>query len=162
VDRLMKSLSRFARQARVVEGVASGRLRAEGTVKIGPALVLERAWERCGAGEVIGRLLDGRGFEFPVERAVFLSVAHRLFEPGSDRQAERWKAEHRIEGAEGVRLHHLYRAMRWLREERERIEKGLFGRRQTPAQPRILSAQMRRQKDFGEGGPRSGGTAPDG
>jgi len=131
VDGLMKSLSRFARRIRVIEGAASGRLRAESALKIGPALVLERVWDRCGAREVMERLLSGRGFEFPVERAVFLSVLHRLFDPGSDRQAERWKAGHRIEGAAELQLHHLYRAMRWLGEERERIEEALFARRRT-------------------------------
>ncbi|HPI33404.1 MAG TPA: IS1634 family transposase [candidate division Zixibacteria bacterium] len=131
VDGLMKSLGRFARRIRVVEGVASGRLRAESALKIGPALLLERLWDRCGARAVIEGLLRERAFEFPVERAVFLSVLHRLFDPGSDRQADRWKADYRIEGADDLRLHHLYRAMRWLGEERERIEEGLFGRRKT-------------------------------
>jgi hypothetical protein len=131
VDGLMKSLGRFARRIRVVEGVAAGRLRAESALKVGPALALERLWDRCGARDVITSLLSGRSFEFPVERAVFLSVLHRLFEPGSDRQAERWKSDQRIEGAEGLRLHHLYRAMRWLGEERERIEEALFARRRT-------------------------------
>ena len=131
VDGLMKSLARFARRVRVVEGVACGRLRAESALKIGPALVLERLWDQSGVRETLDRLLSERAFEFCVERAVFLSVLHRLFEPGSDRQAERWRAGHRIEGGPELQLHHLYRAMRWLGENREQIEEGLFGRRRT-------------------------------
>ena len=131
VDGLMKSLGRFAQRVRVVEGVASGRLRAESALKIGPALVLERLWDRCGIRAVVEGLLRERAFEFPVERAVFLSVLHRLFDPGSDRQAERWKADHRIDGGAELQLHHLYRAMRFLGENRERIEERLFGRRRT-------------------------------
>jgi len=30
---------------------------------------------------------------FPFERAIFLTVLHRLFAPGSDRAAEKWKVE---------------------------------------------------------------------
>lgn len=131
VDGLVKSLGRFARRLRVVEGVAAGRLRAEKALKIGPALVVERLWKRCGAREAVERVLSGRGFRFPVERAAFLSVLHRLFAPGSDRQADRWKADHRLEGTEDLQLHHLYRAMRRLGEERERIEEALFARRRT-------------------------------
>src|SRR5260370_830612 len=37
-------------------------------------------WERLGIAEVLGELLASRGFEFAVERAVFASVLHRLFE----------------------------------------------------------------------------------
>ncbi|GAI58712.1 unnamed protein product [marine sediment metagenome] len=42
---------------------------------------------------------------------------HRLFAPGSDRQADKWKEDFRIEGVEGLQLHHAYRAMAWLGEE---------------------------------------------
>jgi hypothetical protein len=60
--------------------------------------------------------LQNRRFEFAVERAVFLTVLHRLCAPGSDRAAEKWKADYTIEGAGGLDLQHLYRAMAWLGE----------------------------------------------
>ena len=50
-------------------------------------------WERLGLGEVVNELLDGRGFEFAVERAVFVSVLHRLFVSGSDRSCEKWMVD---------------------------------------------------------------------
>jgi hypothetical protein len=40
--------------------------------------------------EVIRSLLEARRYDFDVERAVYLSVLHRLFASGSDRAAERW------------------------------------------------------------------------
>ncbi len=52
-----------------------------------------------------------------MERAIFLTVLHRLMDPGSDRAAERWKEDFQIEGTEGIELHHLYRAMGWLGEQ---------------------------------------------
>jgi transposase len=64
-----------------------------------------------------------------VERAVFMSVLHRLFSPGSDRQADRWRGDYGIQGAEELQLHHLYRAMRWLGSVREQVEQQLFARR---------------------------------
>jgi hypothetical protein len=48
---------------------------------------------------------------------VFLTVLHRLFAGGSDRAADRWREDYRIEGVEGLNLNHLYRAMAWLGEE---------------------------------------------
>ena len=56
-------------------------------------------------------------FEFDVERAIFLTVMHRLFASGSDRAANRWRRDYCFTGTEKLELHHLYRAMWWLGEE---------------------------------------------
>jgi hypothetical protein len=49
--------------------------------RIGPALVFERLWEETGCRAVIADLAGGRGHKFALERAVFLSVLHRLPAP---------------------------------------------------------------------------------
>jgi transposase len=126
IDGIVKSLSRFALNVRLVEGHKSGRLRAGAVTKIGPAIVVERLWRELGIGRVIEAELRGRKFGFPVERAIFLTVLHRLFAQGSDRAADKWKRDHRIEGADDLSLHHLYRAMAWLGREKEAVEESLF------------------------------------
>ena len=63
---------------------------------------------------MLSNLLADRQFEFSVERAVFLTVLHRLFCPGSDRAAEKWKLDYRIKGVGKIELHQLYRTMGWL------------------------------------------------
>ena len=93
---------------------------------------------------MLEELAAGRQFEFAAERAVFLTVLHRLFVSGSDRAAEKWRADYRIEGTEALQLHHLYRAMAWLGEpladqagaseltprcRKDLVEEGLFARR---------------------------------
>jgi transposase len=148
VDRLASSLLRFSDKLKVLDLHKQGKLQAVRDVSIGPALVFERLWRELGIGEVIRQVLSDRRFEFDVERAVFLTVLHRLFDPGSDRAAEKWKQDFAIEGAETIELHHLYRAMGWLGEEvtrsrgkstasrlgnrttKDRIEELLFARRQ--------------------------------
>ena len=60
-----------------------------------------------------------RAFEFAVERAVFVATLHRLFVSGSDRDCSSWMEDYDISGAEGLDLHHFYRAMAWLGEEME-------------------------------------------
>ncbi len=47
---------------------------------------------------------------------MFLTVLHRLMRGGSDLAAARWREDYRIAGADGLELHHLYRAMAWLGE----------------------------------------------
>src|SRR5919201_465198 len=81
--------------------------------------IVENHWrdgrpKQTGCQAVVTAVLRGRGFEFPVERAVFLTVLHRLLAPGSDRAAEKWKNDYVLRGAGSLRLHHLYRAMGWL------------------------------------------------
>jgi len=129
VDVLLKSLGRFATQVRVIQDYEEGRLEAGALRHIGPDLVFGRLWKELGLDMALNRLLMDRGFEFPVERAVYLTVLHRLFESGSDRAGERWRRDVRVNGSDGLKLHHLYRAMRWLGDSREEVEQVLFQRR---------------------------------
>jgi transposase len=117
LERLLRSGARFAAKAMVVDGVAVGAVTASPARRIGPALVFERLWEETGCREVVENLAAARKHDFALERAVFLTVLHRLFAGGSDRAADRWREDYRIEGVEGLDLHHLYRAMAWLGEE---------------------------------------------
>ena len=116
LDRLARSVARLAQRSMVlslVEGEAPPHAMCR---RIGPALLFERLWQEVGCRSVLEDLAGQRQFEFAVERATFLTVLHRLFVSGSDRAAEKWRADYRIDGTEGLRLHHLYRAMAWLGE----------------------------------------------
>jgi hypothetical protein len=109
--------------------------------RIGPALVFERLWEETGCRAVITALAGQRKHGFALERAVFLTVLHRLFVSGSDRAADRWREDFAIAGVAGLDLHHLYRAMAWLGEELP--EKEQDGR--TPFSPRCLKDVVEEQ-----------------
>lgn len=129
VDALLTSLSRFAGRVQVLEGYRQGNLEAGASRQIGPDLVFGRLWRELGLDRVLTYLLRDRGFEFPVERAVYLTVLHRLFESGSDRAADKWRRDVSVPGAENLGLHHLYRAMRWLGDHKDAVEETLFWRR---------------------------------
>jgi len=119
LDSLLASGARFASQVLLLSAHRQGHCPALRTQRLGPVLVFERLWRETGCQAVVASLLAERSFEFPVERAVFLTVLHRLIAPGSDRAADRWKDDYPIPGAEPLQLHHLYRAMAWLGEEEE-------------------------------------------
>jgi transposase len=82
--------------------------------KIGPALIFERLWDRTGIKRAIKKALKNRFYQFDIERAIFLTVLHRLLVSGSDRFCSRWHEDYIIDGVEGLDLHHLYRAMAFL------------------------------------------------
>ena len=107
LDALLASCARFAEHSAVLSAHRQGRLAAAEKVAIGPALVFERLWQELGFPQLFAQLLQDRKFEFDVERAVFLTVLHRLFAPGSDRAAEVWRRRYALRGAENLQLHHL-------------------------------------------------------
>jgi hypothetical protein len=146
LDALLASGARLSQSVLLLSAHAQGRLPTITTRRIGPALIFQRLWQQTGCQRVIERLLEGRSFEFDVERAIFLTVLHRLFAPGSDRAADKWKQDYQIPGCEALGLHHLYRAMAWLGEQlphdqqagrtpfaprctKDRIEEELFAHR---------------------------------
>jgi transposase len=114
VETLIRSLSRFSEKAMLILTGHSDPHAV--TVKIGPTLIFERLWEQSGIKAALHRLLQGRKFEFNVERAIFLTVLHRLMSSGSDRYCDRWRRDYAIAGTEPIELHHLYRAMGFLGE----------------------------------------------
>lgn len=134
IETLVRSLSRFSEKVLLVlSGKSDIRASAK---KIGPALVFERLWKELGIRKVIQHHLADRKFEFNVERAIFLTVLHRLFVSGSDRFCDRWHRDYVIQGVEDLTLHHFYRAMAFLGEELEDQE----GR--TPFVPRCLKDRI--------------------
>jgi Transposase DDE domain len=117
LERLLRSGARFTAKAMVLYAFENDATATIATERIGPALVFERLWEESGCRAVIEELCGTRKHGFALERAVFLTVLHRLFVSGSDRAADRWREDYRIAGIDGLNLHQLYRAMAWLGEE---------------------------------------------
>jgi len=137
LDALVASAARHSRRSIVLSRFYRGELSELRRVSIGPDVVFGRLWRETGCAEVIRALLVGRRFGFDVERAIYLTVLHRLMVSGSDRHASRWHHGFRIPGAEELTLDHAYRAMIWLGEEiadgrttTEAIEEDLYRHRQ--------------------------------
>src|ERR1035438_9562553 len=146
LDSLIQSLGRFSEKLAVLGAHVRGDSLTTRSARIGPDLIFQRLWQACSIDKVLTALLAGRRFEFSVERAIFLTVLHRLFAPGSDRAAEKWKGDYAIEGVGDLDLHHLYRAMAWVgevlpkdqqdgatpfapRTNKDLLEEALFARR---------------------------------
>jgi Transposase DDE domain len=147
LDRLARSAARLAQRSIILSLMDEGSVPMLSCKRIGPPLLFERLWRDTGCRDVVQELVADRGFEFAVERAVFLTVLHRLMIAGSDRGCEQWRDDYRIDGADELQLHHLYRAMAWLGEElpeadqadrtlvarciKDRVEERLFARRRS-------------------------------
>ncbi len=147
LDRLARSAARLAQRSMVLSVLEQNSTPQLSCKRIGPPLLFERLWRDTQCREVLQELLVQRGFEFPVERAIFLTVLHRLMISGSDRACEQWRDDYRIDAVDDLQLHHLYRAMAWLGEElpateqagrslvarciKDLVEERLFARRRS-------------------------------
>jgi transposase len=148
LEALLSSGSRFSEKMMVISAYKKGEATEASTRKIGPSLIFERLWNELQLNDVLNELLKERRFEFDVERAVFLSVLHRLMVSGSDRGCDKWRRDYRLEGCQDLNLHHFYRAMQWLgqplididqdnvvpfspRCTKDIVEEKLFARRRT-------------------------------
>jgi hypothetical protein len=116
LDGLLASGARFAEHVLLLTAHRNGQVPVITSRRIGPTLIFERLWQETGCQHVLNELLRYRQYDFAVERAVFLTVLHRLCATGSDRAAQRWKEDYLVGGADELDLHHLYRAMAWLGE----------------------------------------------
>jgi len=142
IETLVRSLARFSDKVLLV---LSGKSQVNASAKkIGPALIFERLWQELCIKKVLKNLYSDRKFAFDVERAIFLTVLHRLMVSGSDRSCDKWHQDYIIKGVEDIELHHLYRAMAFLGEEvedqkdktpfaprcvKDLVEEGLFNER---------------------------------
>ncbi|MGA9031509.1 MAG: IS1634 family transposase [Sulfuricaulis sp.] len=144
LESLLESGARLTESILLINAHQQGEAPVLSTKRIGAVKIFERLWSETGCRQAIQDLLTDRKFDFPLERAIFLTVLHRVLAPGSDRSAERWREDYAIDGMDGLELHHLYRAMMWLGEEipdqagstgfsprcvKDLIEEALFARR---------------------------------
>ena len=137
LDGLIASAVRHSRRSIVLSSFYRGELPELRRLSIGPDLVFGRLWRETGCADVLRHLLGERQFDFDVERAIYLTVLHRLMVSGSDRHADDWHQRLRIPGAEALTLKQAYKAMAWLgeitnddRPMTELIEEALYRHRQ--------------------------------
>jgi transposase len=94
----------------------------------GPFHVLSALWEDLGIRDLIADAVKEEDRKVDLERAVFAMVANRCLAPSSKLCCyESWLAEdvYFPEG-EGIKLHHLYRAMDLLSRHKEEVEELLY------------------------------------
>src|SRR6185295_11199364 len=138
LERLASSVARYTERAVVLSQLETGNPERLACTRIGAPLLFGRLWEETGCRAVIEDLLSGRSFEFPVERAIFATVLHRIMVSGSDRACETWLSDYDVPGTDRLGLHHLYRAMAWLGEELPADEQGGA----TPFSPRTVKDRI--------------------
>lgn len=98
-----------------------------GAKEYGGTYLLDGLWERLGIGGVLKKLAGEREFGVDVERLLFALVAQRALAPGSKLAAESWVNDVAfVDGLPAVEVQQLYRAMDFLLEAHDEIQREVF------------------------------------
>ena len=128
LERLVASVARHLEPGKARAIAAEGLEFAESR-PLGGTHVLDALWERLGAGPAMRGLLTGRRLDPGAERVLFALVANRALAPSSKLAAARWASEDvLIAGLPQTTDDACYRAMDWLLQIREQLEKQVFDR----------------------------------
>jgi hypothetical protein len=128
LERLIASVARHLEPGKARAIAAQGLEFAESR-PLGGTWALDALWERLGIGPAARELLKGRRLDPGAERVLFALVANRALAPSSKLAASRWAGEDvLITGLPATSDDACYRAMDWLLQIREALEKRVFDR----------------------------------
>jgi Transposase DDE domain len=132
VRRLVASLSRLLEPGDALAAAAAPGLEFVSSVPYGGSYVLDHLWRRMRIDQVIGRVGQprrGRRRDMTVtERVLFGLVANRALAPSSKLAAADWISHDvHIAGLSAVSDDACYRAMDWLHEVKDELERQVFG-----------------------------------
>ena len=98
-----------------------------GSRELGVPWLFDALWARLGIRKTLESLLSERDYETAVERLVFSMVLNRAMAPSSKLAMEDWVlSEVTVKGLPHVEVHQLYRAMDFLLESAEEVQRNVF------------------------------------
>jgi hypothetical protein len=129
LGRLVASVSRFLEPEKALAATAGEGLEFTESRPLGGTWALDALWGRLGIGAAMRGLLKGRRLDDSAERVLFGLVANRALAPSSKLAAARWISEDvLISGLPVTTDDACYRAMDWLLEIKDTLEKEVFSR----------------------------------
>ena len=127
IERLIVSLSRLLDPAAALRATAGSDLSFVCSRPLGGTDVLDGLWRRLGLDTAMTRLLTKRRVTSPFERVLFGLVANRALAPSSKLAAADWITHDvHIDGLPETSDDVCYRAMDWLHDVREHLERAVF------------------------------------
>ncbi len=128
LERLVASVTRHLEPGKA-RAIAAEGLEFTESRPLGGTHVLDALWERLGIGPAMRALLTGRRLDPAAERVLFALTANRALAPASKLAAARWASEDvLVTGLPETTDDACYRAMDWLLQIREHVEKQVFDR----------------------------------
>jgi transposase len=116
LERLVMSAGRYLDKLTMFTAVKNEDVEPLKHKKIGAGLVFGHIWNKLGIDSTINELVNGKKYEFSMERVIFAAVLQRLVNPDSAPAGIKWLETYQFDGSDAIEPHHLSRAMRWIGE----------------------------------------------
>jgi len=127
IERLAGSLLRLLEPGRAAALRAVADLAYQGSVAYGGPWLLDQLWRRLGIGEILAGRLSKTRRDACTERVLFALVASRALDPCSKLAAAHWVGRKAwIDGLPETSDDACYRAMDWLHQAKDAVEKEIF------------------------------------
>jgi len=117
-------MAKFSEKLKVIE--ISKDLFGESSKEHGPVLIFSRLFKVLGREDILRIYLTHHSYSFPVKEAIFAMVLNRILSPSSKLRVYEWLDDVYDPQLKGLELQHLYRALDFLDEHKEKIERSLF------------------------------------
>ena len=125
VDNIINFLLPFSSKSKFID---LEDLNVDEAKTYGEIQILRKLWESLGFEKVLRKYFEETNKQVDLVEAIFAMVCNRLIAPSSERETNEWKKNVYEPKWEKYDLHHFYRALDFLIENKERIELGLFDR----------------------------------
>jgi DDE family transposase len=127
IERLAGSLCRLLEPGRAAAPRAAPGLAYQGSVAYGGPWLLDQLWQRLGIGAILAARLGKTRRDAAAERVLFALVANRALDPSSKLAAAHWVGRKAwIDGLPATTDDACYRAMDWLHQVKDAVEKEVF------------------------------------
>lgn len=130
IDTMIDGLAKFSERYfdRIHGQGASSTVSIKWTKEFGPAYLFRKIWDKIGLGRLLQKLMDDAQVASRYDEAIFAMVLNRLMDPNSKYSIFRkWVETVYAEGLSDIQLHHYYRALDFLSEQKNQIETQLYG-----------------------------------
>lgn len=128
LEQVISQLVEHCPSVRLLRAQAEGSLQVQSDQVWGPVMVFDRLWEDLGLKDLLREIGNRRRFQFDFERMAFAQVLQRFLEPGSDLRGSKWIRTVHEPGFEGLDLGDFYQSLGHLWQNKEEIERALYGR----------------------------------
>ena len=132
LKRLVRSISRFLTPEDVIKAQAALEfnqpdIKWKSCRSYGGIYLLSNLWSKFRFAGILSKRISGKGFKTPITQAVFAMIANRCLAPKSKLAVSEWvKEDVYIPGLSEIDVQVFYRAMDFLLEYQEELEKEIY------------------------------------
>lgn len=125
-DMIAGKISEYCQTKELIDLAQEGQ--ADWSKEYGSVYLLRNLWERVGFSDLFYTYLQRYRKRTDLAEAIFLLVAGRLLDPGSERYTYAWKKSVYEPKWDSFEIQHLYRALDFLIDHKRSLEEAIYSK----------------------------------